>query len=1059
MKKSLLILFLVLFSASFIIAQRTISGTVTDVDGEPLIGANVVAKGTTIGTVTDLDGDYELSVPDNTTAIVVSYTGYGTQEIALTESSAYDVELTEGLVLEAPVVTALGVERESRELGYAVTTVDGKELTQVRSDNVVRNLSGRVPGVRVNSASGTAGGGVNIQIRGINSFGGGGPLFVVDGVPISNSSFNGNRNEIIAGGADVGNRASDINPDDIENVSVLKGASAVNLYGQRGRDGVVLITTKKAKREGINVEINSSARFSNPLILPDYQNEYATGNFGEYDANTFVNGWGPKISDVEGQNFSQFPFEGEDAPLQAYPDNVKDFFNTGATLINSAAISTRSDKGDIRLGYTNLNQTGIVPNNEFTRHNLSLNAGTSLSERLRARTVINYTNSEGLNRPRQGSNSPNLIISQIYGIPRTANVDVLRNNVIRPDVSDPRNQAYALNGNGTSNNPFYILEKNPFNNEVDRIFGSATVDYDLKKLDKGAFFENWTLTGRLGLDMFTETRRDISSVGTINAENGNYTDRNIFRRELNTDIISRMTFNLTDKLQFNPLLGWNTNQIVNKRTRLTANDLIVAELYNPANAQSVANEAFESLRRLHGVYADFGFSWDNYLYVNVTARNDWSSTLPQDNNSYFYPGVSASFIFTEALGIGGDVLSFGKLRSSWANVGNDVNPYRLDFLYTPLNDVFTQFVTNNTYPFGGNNAFAGPDILPAGQSLEPQNQSTFEVGTELQFYDGRFGVDFTYYSTQTDRQILNLITAQSTGFDARTVNSSQIQNTGLEALVTIAPIRRPNFDWAITATYTRNRQEVLDIPEEIEGTIGLTSGFSGLSIRAEEGESFGLYGNGWLRNDNEEIIINAETGLREQGGRTRLGNILPDYMFGINNRFIIGPVTINALIDGSMGGVVFSRTISGLRGAGLAEETLDNREGIFIDEGVNEVQDADGNVTYVENETPVRSMQDFWTNYTNNSNAEAATFDGSWVKLREVTVSYSLPSKIFGDSGIRGISVGLEARNLWLIHSNVPHIDPEASFFGPSLVGGAANVEFWSVPTARSIGANVRINF
>lgn len=1054
MKKSLLTLWLVLFSLSYMLAQRTISGTVTDDSGEPLIGANVVAKGTTIGTVTDLDGNYELTVPDNTTAIVVSYTGYGTQEIALTESNDYDIQLTEGLVLEAPVVTALGVERESREIGYAVTTVEGKELTQVRTDNVVRNLSGRVPGVRVNSASGTAGGGVNVQIRGINSFGGGGPLFVVDGVPISNSSFNGSRNDIIAGGADVGNRASDINPDDIESVSVLKGASAVNLYGQRGRDGVVLITTKKAKREGINVEINSSARFASPLVLPDYQNEYATGNFGQYDANSFVNGWGPKISDVEGQNFSQFPFDGEDAPLQAYPDNVKDFFDTGVTLINSAAISTRSDKGDIRLGYTNLNQTGIIPGNEFTRHNLSLNAGTSLSERLRARTVINYANSEGLNRPRQGSNSPNLTINQIYTIPRTVDVEALRNNVV-----DENGQVYSLNGNRTSNNPFYVLENNPFNNEVDRIFGSATVDYDLKKQDKGAFFESWTLTGRLGLDMFTETRRDITSKGTINAVNGNYTDRNIFRRELNTDIISRMTFNLTDKLEFNPLLGWNTNQIFNERTRVTGNDLIVPELYNPANAQAVANERFESLRRLHGVYADFGFNWDNYLFVNITARNDWSSTLPVDNNSYFYPGVSTSFIFTEAFGIGGDVLNFGKLRASWANVGNDVNPYRLDFLYTPLNDVFTQFVSNNTYPFGGNLAFAGPDILPAGQNLQPQNQETIEIGTELQFYDGRFGVDLTYYQTQTDRQILNLLTAQSTGFDARTVNAGTIQNSGLEALVTLVPIRKQNFDWTITATYTRNTQEVLDIPDEIEGTIGLTSGFSGLSLRAEEGESFGLYGNGWLRNVDGDIIINPETGLREQGDRTRLGNILPDYMFGINNRFIIGPVTINALIDGSMGGVVFSRTVSGLRGAGLAEETLDNREGIFIDEGVNEVTDADGNVTYVENETPVRSMQDFWTNYTNNSNAEAATFDGSWIKLREVTVSYSLPSKIFGDSGIRGISVGLEASNLWLIHSNVPHIDPEASFFGPSLVGGAANVEFWSVPTARSIGANVRINF
>lgn len=1046
MKKLSLVFFMVLFGLSYSIAQRTITGTVSDEDGAPLIGASILAKGTSTGTVTDLDGNYTLRIPEGADALIVSYTGFETKEVMLGASDVVDVKLAEGVAqLSEVVVTALGVERERKELGYAITTVDGEDMAKVRSSNALEALSGRVAGLRINTSSGTAGGSVNVLIRGANSLGGGNsPLFIVDGAPISNSSFNGSRNDIIAGGADVGNRGADINPDDIESISVLKGASAVALYGQRARDGVIIVTTKKAKTEGLSVDVNTSYRLSNPLRLPDFQNEYASGDFGVYDANNFVNGWGPRISEVQGQDFNQFPFT-EDRPLTAQPDNVKDFFQTGATFVNNVSIGAKGTAGDIRISHTYLDEESFIPGNQLTRNNLSLNAGTSFTNRLTARAVVNYVRTEGRNRPRQGSNDPSILLSNVYGIARTMDINELEENVV-----DENGNAIGIDGNGTSNNPYWILENNPFNNDVDRVFGNVQLNYQI--LD-------WlSLQGRVGSDFFRETRRNITAKGTLGAVQGLFEDRNLYRRELNTDIILRADRQLTSSIGLNALVGWNTNDIYNERTRLVAADLLIGEVYNPGNALSTNNERFESQRRLIGGYFDFGFDYNDFLFVNITGRNDWSSTLPESNRSFFYPGVSTSFILTDALDINSSVLSFAKIRASYAQVGSDEAPYQLDFLYTPASDIFTQFVPNNTYPIGGQAVFEGPITLPAGQNLEPQNQTTFEVGTELQFFKGRLGLDFTYYNTLTSNQILSVAVAQSTGFEAIRQNIGEVRNEGIEALLNVTPVKTDDFQWDFLFNFTSNQQTVEQLAEGLED-LGLTSGFSGLSIRAEPGQEFGLYGSAWERSPDGDIVIDETTGLRQPGDRDRLGDIFPDWQLGIGSSINYKGFSLSALVDMSVGGVMFSRTVSSLRGSGLAEETLDNRGQIFIDEGVNEVQDGEGNITYVPNATPVRSMQDFWTNYTNNSNTEGSIFGADYVKLREVLLSYSLPSNLFDNSFIRGLSIGVEARNLWLIDSEVPHVDPEASFFGPSLIGGGANIEFWSIPSARSIGLNLKAQF
>ncbi|MEM8966324.1 MAG: SusC/RagA family TonB-linked outer membrane protein [Bacteroidota bacterium] len=1029
--------------ASVALAQeRTISGKVTSAkSSEVLPGVNVIVKGTTLGTVTDIDGNYRLNVPESAEVLQFSFIGYQAIDVVIGGQSTIDVAMNDDVKqLSEVVVTAIGIEREQRELGYAVSTVDGEELTKVRSDNALNGLAGRVPGVRVTNQSGTAGGSVQVQIRGANSLAGTSqPLFVVDGVPISNNAFNGTRNDIIGGGADVGNRAGDLNPDDIENISVLKGASAVALYGQRARDGVIIITTKRGEQGQASIEVNSSLRFDRPFRLPDLQNEYAQGDFGVFDSNNFTNGWGPRISEVQGQNFPQFPYNGEDRPLQAFPDNVSDFYETGTTLINSVSFGTANEMLDFRLGYTNLNQKGIIPGNELNRNTVSINTGAQLTDKVKARASINYVRTEGIGRPRQGSNDPNLVVSQVNGLPRTLDTELLRNNVI-----DENGGAIGVNGNNTSNNPFWVVQNNPLNNRVERMYGNVQLDYDPT---------DWlNIMGRIGTDFFDETRRSIIRKGTLNRLNGEFDDRTIFQRQVNSDVIATVTKDVTSKIGFRGLVGWNVNQIINERTRVRASDLSADNLYVYPNANATTPENFSNIRRLYGVYTDIQFDYDNFFFVNFTARNDWSSTLPEENNSFFYPGVSTSFIFTDALGISNNILSYGKLRASWANVGSDENPYQLAFTYTPEPDLFTQFVADNTYPHGGQLAFAATNTIPPGNSLLPQNQSTFEIGTELQLFDGRVGIDFTYYNTLTSDQIISVAIPQSTGFEAVRTNIGEVRNRGIEALLSVTPVQTANFNWDMIFNFTRNRQSVEQLAPGLD-ELALTSGFSGLSVRAEPGEDFGLYGAGWLRNDAGELIINETTGERQVGDRQRFGSIFPDYLLGIQNSFSYKGINLSFLIDMRQGGVLWSNTVQTLRSDGLAQETLANRGQIFIDQGVIENEDG----SFRPNDVPVRSMQDFWGTYSGASIIESNIFDATYVKLREVVLSYSLPQSLIGNSFFKKIAIGIEGRNLWLIDSAVPHIDPETNFFGTSLIG--EGVEFNSVPSSRSIGFNVQLGF
>ncbi|WP_321287753.1 SusC/RagA family TonB-linked outer membrane protein [uncultured Sunxiuqinia sp.] len=1015
---------------------REITGTVTSAeDGSTIPGVSVSVKGTTLGTITNLDGQYTLKVPQDANTLVFSFVGMQTQEATI-QGTKVDAELESDVVgINEVVVTAIGIQRSKKALGYATSTVKNEELVSAREANVVNSLAGRVSGVRVTQQSGTLGGSSKIIIRGANSLGGNNqPLFVVDGVPISNSGYNGTRNQIIAGGVDAGNRASDINPDDVESMTVLKGAAASALYGARAKDGAIIITTKKGKKnQDLTVTINSSIRLDNVLKLPDFQNEYAQGNQGEYDKDR-SNGWGPKISDVTGQTFTNFL--GNDVTLQAYPDNVKNFYETGVSYINSVGFAGGSDLTDYRLGVTNYDQTGVTPDSKLKKYIIAYNGGTKINDKIEVRSSINFINSKTSGKPAQGSNDPNVLTNIINGLPRTISNSILRNN-----VTDADGLPYEVVKN--TNNPYWVTQNNVWENELNRVYGNFSIDYNILDWLK--------LTARVGNDYFHEWRRHVTAMNTITAATGRFNVRNITRNQLNTDIMLTLNKKLSDDFDLTAVLGHNTNERFSRLDYITANDLIASNVYVPQNAKSVATNTETFKQRLIGAYFNATLGYKNMLYIDVTGRNDWSSTLPKQNNSYFYPSVSGSFIFTEVIPKN-DILTYGKIRLNWANVGSDANPYSLDFTYSPKDTYFLQYLGyEGTLPHGSRAGYEAPNTIPPGDLLKPQNVVSYEVGTELKFFKSRIGLDFSYYKTNTTDQIISIAVAKSTGFWYKYVNAGEIQNEGIELALSGTAIKSTNFSWDINVNFSKNKNTVVELAEELKN-YALTSGWSGLAIKAAPKESFGLYGAAWERDSEGNIVYDASNGRRKVIQDQRLGDIYPDWTMGISNSFSYKNFNLSCLVDIRQGGVIYSETVGSLRLSGLAKETLEHREGTFVPEGVN--KNSDG--TYTPN-TKAVTIQDYWEDVAKTSNTEGNIFDASYVKLREVTLSYKLPKSILDNTFISSASIGVEGRNLWIIKDHVPHIDPEVNFFGSSLTG--EGVEFQSVPSTRSIGFNVKLSF
>jgi TonB-linked SusC/RagA family outer membrane protein len=1024
-----------------------ITGKVTAADGtRPLQGVSVVLRGTRFGTLTNAAGSYRVQLPAGSGQGTLTYKllGFKPQDVPIQGRTAIDVSLeTSPTALTDVVVTANAIVRESKELGYATSIVQTEQLNVARGANVLNNLAGKVAGVRITQQSGTVGGSAKIVIRGVNSIASASePLFVVDGVPISNSSFFGTETEIVTGGVDVGNRAQDLNPDDIESMSVLKGAAASALYGSRARNGVIVVTTKRGRAgRKPTITYNASVRTDDVFRLPELQNQWAQGNLGVYNRD-LANGWGPAISGQRVQNLL-----GDSVSLQAFPSNVADFFRRGATNIQSLGVEGGTEASDYRLSGTWLGQSGIVPNMELSRYTVAMNAGQRFSNKFNARIAANYVRTTSGGRPSQGQNTPNLPIQLLSSLPRTLSTEFLQANRVTASGI-----AGSIDGTGTSNNPYWVTDNNGLDNAVDRLYGNVNLSYDALP---------WlNLTFRAGTDLASEGRRFVTRKGTRGRLPGEFDTQDLDDREVNTDLLGTIQRQLTGDLGLKAIIGHNFNKRTFRQQRVFSQGLNVDQLYTQANAAVNTATNFRSERQLYGAYGDLGLSWKNYLFMNVTGRNDWSSTLPVSNNSYFYPSVSTSFVVSDAFKDVGafrsGTVNLLKVRANWANVGSDEDPYQLAFTYSPLVQHTDIYTFNQQFPFGGASAFAATNVIPPA-NLRPQRQNSSELGVEGRFFNDRFSADLTYYRTVNYDQIVSIAIPQSTGFSARRLNVGQISNRGVEGQFTFTPIRsgENGFRWDISSNFNTNRNVVDKLAPGLNEFVVTSGDGFGIFIAARPGTTFQIQGVGFARDTisgTNEYLINPANGLRIQGSRRLFGNIFPDWTGGVGNTFSWKSVALSFLVDVRQGGVFLSQTASQLRSSGLAAET-GNRER-FVQPG--RIVNPDGRSTR-PNDVQVASVQQYWGNLDNSVSPENNIFDASFAKLREASLSFKLPGGWVKRTGASSGSLTLEGRNLWLISSAVPHVDPESNVLGTGLIG--EGVERNVIPSARSFGMNLRLVF
>jgi len=1043
MRRILLISFMLL-SALFTDAwaqDRTVSGKVVDDTGETIPGVNVILKGTTTGATSDIDGSWKLTVPSEGGALVFSFVGMSTQEVEIGARSVIDISMEDDAQqLSEVLVTAQGIQREVKTLGYGISNVSGEELSTSRATNLVNSLQGKVTGVQITNSGGNVGGSSKVIIRGITSLNGNNsPLFVVDGVPISNAQTVQD-NDRLANNADPFNGAAvAASPDDIESVSVLKGAAATALYGSRAANGVIMITTKKGKSRkggGPTITFNSTFRMDKLFRRPDWQNEYSGGALAKYDSSAIGSNWGARIA---GQTVSK-AVTNEQVALQAFENNVDDFYRTGYTLINNISFSDASERGDYRMSFTHTKQEGILPAAELERYAISLNAGFKHSDFVSSRFSIAYTRSNVMGSGGSGANDDNITTWSQF----TRTTDF---KVFDPWIDESGNQ--LNNPDQFTNNYLWTRNENRNERRDDRLIGNFSIVVTP--------IAGLNITNRFGLDYNNDNRFASNRKGTITRIQGDFNKDNIYRTQFNYDLIGDYSKSFGD-IDLLVIAGFNYNKRVFTRNSLFAQDLSVPELFAPGNALNTVPGIDETFQTLFGAYANVELSYKGWATLSVTGRNDWSSTLPLETNSYFYPSVSGAFVFTDAFQIANNILSYGKVRASWAQVGNDTTPYRLLFTFRPETTADGQYGLDLNFPYLGRLGFNKTNTIPEANLL-PEEQTSIEFGVELAFLDGRVNLDATYYSTSNVNQILSIPIPESTGFGFRIVNAGELSTKGIEISLGADIIKTDAVTWNTQFNFSSNETIVESLTEGVDRFL-MASAFNSVQVVATPGLSPQLFAIPYLRDTTAgsatfgRPVINPATGNRIAGEAQNMGNVLPDYTWGWINTVSYKGITLSFMIDGREGGVLRSATVESLWESGAVAETAVNREGTFIDsQGI--LENTDG--TFRDNDVPTRSAENFWGQLGANSVSEASIFDASFIKLREVAISYSLPRSVLENLPFSRVQFGIEGRNLALLHAHVPHIDPEASLFGSGSAG--FGIERNVVPSTRSIGFNIKLGF
>ncbi len=938
--------------------------------------------------------------------------------------------------------------------------MDGDDLSLARDQNITSALAGQIAGVQVISASGASlGGTAKIRIRGANSLTGGSPLYVVDGTPIDNSNFSRRTSNPSSTdnnrGVDFGNLAQDINPDDVETISVLKGPSATALYGQRAAGGVVLITTKKGvKRNGIGVTINSSVTAENVYILPEYQNEYAGGYTQQFIETTDpVDGqsynvlnfaadesWGPRIA---GQPYRPWwswfpgtPDYGKVVPLTSNPNNVRDFFETGVTYNNAISLSGGNDNTLFRFSYANVNQSGIIPNSKLNKNNIGISASTKLTDQLTLSTSINLAKNEVSGRPTYGYEGNNPVLSFNQWFQRQLDIDRLRDYKNQDGTFKSWNIRSATNLRPLYwDSPFFSVYENAPTDSRDRYFGNVSLNYKIS--------DHLSIKGVAHRDSYTQ--RIESKVTTGGLAQDQYSEFVANGSEDNYELL--LTFNKQfGNISFDANAGGNIrNNSIHQNFLATQGGLNAPNLFNiKASTDRPVTTSFISEKVVRSVYAAANIGFKSLLYLGATIRNDWSSALPADNNSYLYPSVSGSFVFSELIN-NSKIISFGKIRASVAQVGSDLNPY------------LTSFTFAAGVPYGSSAAFTLPNTL-INEDLKPALTSSYEIGLDMRFLNNRLGFDLTYYDQHAKDQILTLQVPGSSGFGAAIINAGDIQSEGLELALFATPVDQKKFSWDINFNIAKNTSRVIELADGLDNRVLNAWGWGGISVNAPVGGEWGEFrGTGFKYHANGEKII-TEDGMYEKVTNQSMGGLLPDYTGGFRNTFQIGGFNVGAFVEFQIGGQFHSVTKMFNAYSGLSSETtvindngknvrdpLEEGGGVKV-EGV--LEDGTPHVAYVEPQTL----------YSDNLFAlnENWLYDATYVKLREVSIGYSLPKSLFSNLPIQSISLSLIGRNLALLHSEVDGIDP--SEISP---GSNAYVfqENGILPGVRSLGVNLKLGF
>ena len=1033
-KISLLLVFLGFIGLQVVFAQtRQITGTVTSSeDGTSIPGVSIVVKGSTLGIITDMDGKFTLKVPQTAKQLSVSFVGMNTMEVALTAASNYSIKMSpENVAVGEVVVTALGIAKEKKSLGYSVQDVKGEDLVKAKEVNVINSLQGRVSGAQITSASGAVGASSRIVIRGVSSLSGNNqPLFVVDGIPIDNANFGSSTTD----GTNRGNGAADINPDDIETLTVLKGANASALYGTRASAGVIVVTTKKGKKgEKLSVSLSNTTTFETPLRLPDFQNGYGQGNGGQF---SYVDGagggvndgvdesWGPKLdAGLMIPQFSSVDANGvaQPAPWISHPNNLKDFFEVGSTVSTNVSLTGGSDKSSFRLSFTKLNQNGMVPNTDYGKNTLSFSATSNPVDKLTFSANGNYVSAMSDNQPGYGY-AANNVMQQFTWTGRQVDYTLLRDKQYNEDGS-----IYNWNHN-YHNNPYMTLKENLSPMRRDRFFGNAMVKYQFT-----SYLSAFVRTGGDIYSNFTSSRR---FVGDMDYPKGYYGETVNLFKETNTDFLIAFEKSFLENFNFTLNFGGNRMDRITQQNTGEAPELAVPGVYNVANsAVTPRTSNYYSSKRINSLYGFGQLSYKNALFLEYSLRNDWSSTLAKGNNSYLYPAISLSGVVTDLLKIKSNVLSFAKVRASWAQVGGDTSPYSLE----------------PTVAFGsGWNAstkllnLAVPNTLP-NPLLKPQKNESLEFGADMRFFLDRVRLDVTYYNQKSINQIVDIPISAASGYTAKSINAGRIDNKGYEALLSITPVKTKNFKWDITMNFAKNQNKVVELAEGIERF--RLGGYWSLDVLAIPGGAYGvLWGYDFKRDPNNNIIFT--NGLPSQGDLKELGNATPDWMGGILNEFYYKGFNASVLIDTKQGGDIYSMTTTWGRYAGALKETLIGREGGIVGVGVM----PDGNGGYKTN-TVVAGAEAFNKASYVSDIAYSSVFDASYVKLREIKFGYTFKNSL--TLPFKDVSISIVGRNLAILSTTVPHIDPETAFSS----GNVQGLEYGQLPSARSYGFSVGFKF